>query len=106
MTLFSGFVRDKFEIPLARISITVVDQSGDPAALSIGDVSITNPVTSDQFGAFSFEIADGTYRLEFRQAGKLIRVDEEIIGSASINIFDGGFDGLDDGDIFNGGFDG
>lgn len=74
MTRYSSqavYESDGLDVPLPGATVYVYTYAGDLATLTAdGGGSLTNPVTSDQYGNFYFNTDDGIYTLAFHYAGK------------------------------------
>lgn len=81
MAYYTDIVVDQFGVPKAGVSITPLDTNGNIAVVRDNNGNLLNlPLLTDANGVFSFNAADGVYRLEYRYGGRVAREDDVIVG--------------------------
>lgn len=73
MTAFSDIVNDPDNHPIPGVKVYVYTRAGV--------LAFTEPFTTDQFGRFNFDVADGVYRLDYWFGGKKVDSENRIIGN-------------------------
>lgn len=82
MTLYSDTLRDELQRPIAGADVYVYAASGALASALTDELGapIGNPVTTDEFGNFSFQVADGFYTLDIFFGGRRVFKQNLILG--------------------------
>jgi hypothetical protein len=89
MSARSGQVIDEYERPVPGATIYVYKQDGTDAALtSDGSTALPQPLTADEFGAYSYFADDGIYREDTWYGGKLRF--REILAVGVLTVIGGG----------------
>lgn len=79
MTRYADQITDQHGTALSGAKVYVYDQNESLATLAEdGGGALANPVTSDQYGNFHFNAADGLYSLAYHYGGKQILRDEAV----------------------------
>lgn len=95
--LRQGQVRDEYDRAVPGASVYVYNSSGTDASITIdGTVPLTPPVSSDEFGVYSYYAADGIYREDVWYGAKLRSREILAIGSADTALFGLGVDARGD----------
>lgn len=82
MARYPSVIQDRFGRPLTNVEVTVLTRAGALADIFADDDSpLPNPIRTDEFGAIVFNAPDAVYTLEYRDGGRLTRVDEQIVGT-------------------------
>lgn len=80
MSRYADTVRDQYGVAIEGATIYVYDQFEQLADLTEdGGGALANPITTDAYGSFHFNAADGLYQLKYIVGGKQVLIQEGVM---------------------------